>query len=470
MGLALTEEYLQELSFVQDIIGFRHIRGHGLFSDDMAIYRKRKDRKTGEVIAEYNFTYLDRVTDAYLARGIEPFLELGFMPGDMASGDNTVFYWKGNTTPPTEYKEWTDMVVATLAHLVKRYGERVYSWPIEVWNEPNLPGFWKDADMEEYFRLFKETFLAVKALDPRFRIGGPAICGVRDAEWMKAFFDFCRREKITPDFATRHHYTTEFPDPVGHYGYQKLSDPERGFENLKSSRDIIDSYPEFAGMEMHLTEFNTSYIPNNPLHDTNENAAYLAYQLARLGETSYSYSYWTFGDVFEEMGVPFSLFHGGFGLVAHGCIPKPTFWTFAFYKRLKDVTEACVYKDRNAVIVRKKGGYRGIFWNMTDEPTELQVKLPAGAGEYTVLRETVDETTCNPRKAWHDMGEPKYPSKEQSDIIRRFAYPFAESEIVKRSRGCVSVSVPLRAQGVVYVDITEREFEGDRGFDYNRRS
>ena len=48
MGLALTEEYLKELSFVQDIIGFKHIRGHGLFTDDMAIYQKRRDWKTGK--------------------------------------------------------------------------------------------------------------------------------------------------------------------------------------------------------------------------------------------------------------------------------------------------------------------------------------------------------------------------------------------------------------------------------------
>ena len=470
MGLALTEEYLKELSFVQNIIGFKHIRGHGLFTDDMAIYQKRKDWRTGKETVEYNFTYLDRVMDAYLARGIEPFLELGFMPKAMASGDNTIFYWRGNTTPPTNYADWTTLVTMTLSHLVKRYGERVYSWPIEVWNEPNLPGFWKDANMEEYFRLFKETFLAIKALDKRFRIGGPAICGVRDAEWMKAFFDFCKKEKIKPDFATRHHYTTEMPEYSGHYTYQKLSDPEAGFANLQSSRDIIDSYKEFKGMEMHLTEFNTSYTPTNPLHDTNENAAYLAYQLERLGETSYSYSYWTFGDVFEEAGVPFSLFHGGFGLVAHGCIPKPTFWTFAFYKRLQDAAESCVYKGKNAVIVKKPGGgYRGVFWNMTDEDIEISVKLAAEAKEYTVLREIVDPVTCNPRKAWHDLGEPKNPTDEQVELIRRFAYPFAESEIAKRSRGVIALNVPVRGQGVVYVDITEREFEGDRGFDFDRR-
>ena len=469
MGLALTEEYLKELSFVQDIIGFRHIRGHGLFADDMAIYQRRVDWFTKEETIEYNFTYLDRVMDAYLARNIVPFLELGFMPKALASGDQTIFYWQGNTTPPKEYDEWTKLVTVTLSHLVKRYGEQVYSWPIEVWNEPNLPGFWKDASMPEYFKLFKETFLAIKALDPRFRIGGPAICGVRDEEWMKAFFDFCKKEKIKPDFATRHHYTTEMPAPSGHYGYQKLSDPQLGFDNLQSSRDIIDSYKEFKGMEMHLTEFNTSYIPNNPLHDTNENAAYLAYQLERLGETSYSYSYWTFGDVFEERGVPFSLFHGGFGLVAHGCIPKPTFWTFAYYKRLQEAATDCVYKGKNAVVVRTANGYRAVLWNMSDDETEIDVKLAADAKEYTVIRETVDEVTCNPVKVWHDLGEPKNPSDAQVEIIRKAAFPFTESDIAVRSRGKISFTVPVRAHGVIYLDITEREFEGDRGYTYGRR-
>lgn len=468
MGLALTEEYLKELSFVQNIIGFKHIRGHGLFTDDVAIYQKRRDWFTKEVTIEYNFTYLDRIVDAFLERKIVPFLELGFMPKAMASGEQTIFYWKGNTTPPKDYSDWTELVTVTLSHLVKRYGEQVYDWPIEVWNEPNLPGFWKDASMEEYFRLFKETFLAIKKLDSRFRIGGPAICGVRDAEWMQAFFDFCKKEGLQPDFATRHHYTTENPKPQGHYGYQELSNPEDGFKNLQSSRDIIDSYEEFKGMEMHLTEFNTSYIPNNPLHDTNLNAAYLAYQLARLGETSYSYSYWTFGDVFEEQGVPFSLFHGGFGLVAHGCIPKPTFWTFAFYKWMKDHTVYCVYKGKNAVVVKNdKGGYDAILWNMgKEESVSIELKLPAECSEYTLLTQTVDEVTCNPLKAWHDLGEPKNPSKEETEIIRRFAYPLNQSDILKKNRGKITFQTEVRPHGVIYATINPRTFEGDRGYDY----
>ena len=290
MGLALQKEYQEQLKLVQDTIGFKHIRGHGLFCDDMAIYQESV--MDGERVVEYNFTYLDMVMDSYRSLGLKPFIELGFMPYKLASGTQTIFYWKGNTTPPKSYEDWKALVQATLRHLMDRYGaEEVVTWPVEVWNEPNLGGFWEKADMQEYFRLFKESFEAVKAVDVRFRVGGPAVCGGSDRIWIKAFMEFCHENKIPVDFVTRHHYATKFPDNVGHYGYAELLDPENpedGFADLHSTREIIDSFPEYKGLEIHITEFNTSYIPNCPLHDTNQNAAYIAHQLSRLGDDNES--------------------------------------------------------------------------------------------------------------------------------------------------------------------------------------
>ena len=89
MGLALQKEYQEQLALVQEEIGFSHIRGHGLFSDDMAIYQEYTD-ENGKKYAEYNFTYLDLVMDSYRKLHIRPFLELGFMPEKMASGEQTV--------------------------------------------------------------------------------------------------------------------------------------------------------------------------------------------------------------------------------------------------------------------------------------------------------------------------------------------------------------------------------------------
>src|SRR5574344_79376 len=84
MGLALQKQYFEQLKFVQEKIGFEHIRGHGLFHDDMAIFHEYEN-SDGEKLVEYNWTYLDMVMDSYLELNIRPFIELGFMPNQLAS-------------------------------------------------------------------------------------------------------------------------------------------------------------------------------------------------------------------------------------------------------------------------------------------------------------------------------------------------------------------------------------------------
>ncbi len=475
MGLALQKEYHAQLKLVQDTIGFQHIRGHGLFCDDMAIYQETM--VDGERVVEYNFTYLDMVMDSYRQLGLTPFLELGFMPKKLARGTQTIFYWEGNTTPPKSYVDWRALIQALLRHLCDRYGvDEVVTWPVEVWNEPNLPGFWEHADMEEYFKLFQESFEAVKEVDSRFRVGGPAVCGGSDKVWIKAFMEFCHTNKIAVDFVTRHHYATEFPDYVGHYGYAELLDPENkedGFADLHSTREIIDSYPEYKGLDIHITEFNTSYIPNCPLHDTNQNAAYIAHQLSRLGDDNESYSYWTFGDIFEEGGVPFTPFHGGFGLVANGCIPKPTFWTFAFYKKLKEKQGKCVHKDDNCVIMRMDDGeYRGIIWNMTrcrnGNGKEFTYEIDAAAAEYCLLIKRVDEESTNPLKVWHDMGEPSSLTGEQIKTLQNAAQPYVVSGRKKPVKGKLELVFTLEENAVVYFELKKVTPTPDRGYSYDR--
>lgn len=472
-GLALQKEYYDQLKFVQDNIGFKYIRGHGLFTDDMAIYQEY-DNEAGETVAEYNFTYLDRIMDMYISLNIRPFLELGFMPKKLASGDQTVFYWKGNTTPPRSYEGWCDLVTATLKHLLDRYGEEVLSWPIEVWNEPNLPGFWKDADMEEYFRLFEETFRAIKELDGRFRVGGPAICGVNDEEWIDKFMAFCSERKLAIDFVTRHHYTTEMPEKDGHYVYQALTAPEYGINNLHTTRTIVDGYEEYAGSEIHITEYNTSYCPNNPVHDTNINAAYIAHQLSWLGDDNASYSYWTFGDVFEEVGVPFTPFHGGFGLVANGVIPKPTFWTFEFFKQLQGT---CIHRSGESVIVKTDDGkIRGVVWNHNIKRTgndidfSCDIKLEGSTCSrgYSIVYKTVDEQVCNPLKVWHDLGEPSSLSAGELSTIKAAAWPLVTSDFIQVDDDLLHIEINVNEFGVVYFECAPVSSSSDRGYSYSR--
>lgn len=81
-------------------------------------------------------------------------------------------------------------------------------------------------------------------------------------------------------------------------------------DELKETREIMGDYPQIANLPLHITEFNSSYVPVCPVHDTDFHAAYIARILSEAGEYADSYSYWTFSDVFEEQDVPKAVFHG----------------------------------------------------------------------------------------------------------------------------------------------------------------
>lgn len=475
MGLALRKEYHDQLKFVQDDIKFSHIRGHGLFCDDMGIYQAYNNKFTGESGIEYNFTYLDQVFDDYKSLGLKPFVELGFMPYALASGTQTIFYWKGNTTPPSDYDKWADLIKATVNHWIERYGrEEVITWPFEVWNEPNLGGFWLNADEKEYYKLYEVSAKAVKDCDPRIRVGGPAICGVDDERWLREFLKHCSENKLPLDFVTRHAYATEMPEHIGHYAYQKLRTPEVFLNELKVSREIIDSFPEYKGMEMHITEFNTSYTPLNPIHDTNLNAAYVARLLSEMGDTCASYSYWTFGDVFEESGIAFTPFSGCFGLVTNGTVPKPTYWTFSFFNKL---SSDAVARDNNYILTRDKdGNLEGIAWNPVEEsaanPDEdtilLDLNISLDNGDYAIITKLVDEEVCNPLKTWINIGSPAYPTKDQLDILKASAMPRLETSRCVVDNGAMNFKTSLSRNALLYFKIQRIKPQVDRGFKAER--
>ncbi len=467
LDLALHGEYQRQLKAVQDACHFQYIRGHGLFSDQMGIYQERP-RMDGTVKKEYCFTYLDRVMDCYLENGLRPFLELGFMPQKLASGGQTLFYWQAHTVPPKEMDAWCALVRETLLHLARRYGKaEVETWPCEIWNEPNLAGFWEHADKQKYLALYQATARTVKEALPGMRVGGPAICGGEGSQqWIDDFLAFCRENGVPVDFVTRHAYMAQTPEYRGRYVYHRMGEVDGLIREMRESREIIDRYPEYRGIPMYITEFNTSYNPRCILHDTNENAAYCAGLLSKLGDVSDGYSYWTFGDVFEESGIAPTPFHGGFGLMADGLIPKPSLWAFSFFAGLQG---EAVYRDDAAVIVKREdGGYEAVLWNLCGEKretleTELSVPL---AGQTAALIERVDEESCNPLKAWHLMGQPTDLNAEQLAFLRAAGQPAREAAAPEQKGGAAVLSLRLPPNAVWRVRILPVRAECDDGYDY----
>ena len=455
MSLALRQDYLDSLSLVQSEIGFGHIRGHGLLSDDMGIYTEYQWDGRGHV--QYAFGYLDMVVDAYLARGIRPFLELGFMPSALASGTQTVFWWRGNVTPPKDDGRWVDLIRTLLTHLVERYGvDEVRSWPIEMWNEPNLAAFWQGADQAGYFHLYELSARAVKEVDAQLQIGGPAICGGGES-WVTDFLQYCQRQHVPVDFVSRHAYSAREATLIPFGSYQELADPTSLLADFASARTDCQANGR-SDLPVHITEFNTSYRPDNPVHDTCYNAAYLGRILSEGGAYADSFSYWTFCDMFEEAGVPKALFHGGFGLLTHHQIKKPTFHLFAFFARLGD---EILYRDERCHVRRQSDGGIGVVaWNPAAADTgtsrlPIDLGLPVEhAGVVFWQRSSVDEQHGNPRAAWVAMGRPREPSPSQLALLRELAEPRRSFGTLPVEHGMVHLRLELSRNEITLIELS----------------
>ncbi|WP_163398477.1 GH39 family glycosyl hydrolase [Flavobacterium fluviatile] len=355
----LRADWQQQLAMVKKECDFKYIRFHGLLSDDMAVYRE--DSKGNP---EYNYQYVDVLFDFIVSLKMKPFVELGFMPNALASGKETIFWWKGNVTPPKDYKKWEDLIRNLTAHFKERYGdEEVKTWYFEVWNEPNLtPGFWTGTQ-EEYFKLYDYAARGVKAVNKDFKVGGPATAG---AGWVPETIEFTAKNNVPLDFISTHTYGVNqgYLDEFGTSG-TVLSPDESSISGdvIKSHKQISNSVK--PNLELHYTEWSSSYTPSDPIHDSYHSAAYILQKLKEVGNAANSMSYWVFTDIFEEAGPRFTPFHGGFGLLNTQGIKKPAYLSYYFLNKLGQ-TELQNADKASLVTKNSKGGVQLLFWDFTN--------------------------------------------------------------------------------------------------------
>lgn len=363
---ALRADLQKDLKMLQREIGFKYVRFHGIFHDDMAIYGEDEDGRP-----RYYFQYFDKLFDFLLSIGLTPIVELSFMPSELATKKATVFWWKANGCPPTSYKKWGDLVRATVEHAVGRYGlDEVLAWRFEVWNEPNLKSFFSGTK-EEYFRLYEESARAVKSVDPRLKVGGPSISGAdfrEDFVFLRAFLDFVESSSLPLDFITAHPYPTYWPldsEGVKRMGYMEKNALQRQVGEL---RKVVDA-SRFRGVEIHLTEWNSSPSPRDLVHDTAFMAPFIIYNLVSTVSCYDSIGFWTASDIFEENGPGKSQFHGGFGLTNTLGIRKPSYHAYRFLSRMKG---RIVYRSDKALVVEDGKVMHALFWNYCHYEEEFQ--------------------------------------------------------------------------------------------------
>ena len=365
-GILLRPANLAQLKLAHDEIGFKYIRFHGIFNDDMEAYREVDGKPV------YNFDKIDAVYDAILKIGMKPLVEIGFMPGILASDKRTIFYWKAFGSPPSDWNKWSDFIAAFTRHLRSRFGAaEIRSWRFEVWNEPNLDGFWTGGDQANYFKLYDVTVRAIKSVDAALQVGGPSTAG---AAWVPELLTYAKAAGLPVDFVTTHAYGVNagFFDEKGE-GDNKLSPDEGSIVNdVVRVRHQIDA-SDTSSLPLYFTEWSTSYNPRDPVHDDYLSAPFILDKIKRTEGIAQSMSYWTYTDLFEEAGPPPTSFHGGFGLINREGIRKASFFAYKYLNQLGP--QALQGGDKRSILSRNGDVFCGLFWDYTT-PNQTESNRP----------------------------------------------------------------------------------------------
>ncbi len=339
----------------------------------------------------YDFSKLDRVVLPLVEQGMTPLMGVAFTPEVLGGADRATGY---SNAIPNDNALWGQVVGAMVQHY-QELGHTGWYW--EVWNEPDLGGFWAGSQAE-YNAMYQATADGVKAADPTAKIGGPAST---QGGWafFGGFTDFLQGHPEVPlDFATFHSYG---------------ADPTFGLVDEAKAR--LDAAGR-ADVPIFVTEWNITPQMTGGAgapSDTNQGASYAVRRVAdALRRPALSKIFW-FAP--KEGLQPSSLLNGDLGLITVDGHQKAAYNAFQLINRLQPTllttTLAGPGTDDGTVgaVVTKdpaSGKVVLLAWNDQASGAELDLRLtnlPYARGQRVRLtRYLVDATHGNYYKDYAD--------------------------------------------------------------------
>jgi xylan 1,4-beta-xylosidase len=436
------DELAAAFRIVRRELGVEAVRAHAIFDDSLGVYREVDGRPV------HDFERVDAAYDRLLATGLRPFVELSFMPHDLASDpQRTTFHYRGIISPPRDPERWSDLVSDFVRHLAGRYGlDAVRGWPFEVWNEPNLRLFWT-ATEAEYLDLYDTTARAVRSVDPRLAVGGPSTAAVG---WVDDLLAHVADAGAPLDFVSTHTY-----------GAPPLD-----------LRPVTERFGR-PGLPIHWTEWGVSPTHAAEVNDSVWGAPLVCRGMRSAAGRVASLSYWVASDHFVELGEPDRLLHGGFGLLTIGNLRKPRYWALRMLEQLGDEELACEIKGDGAGSLVEAWASRHadgrvtiVIWNGTldqsktggDRRLDREIRLDVSglANRRRVATHfRVDATHSNVSAAWADLGGGDWPEAAGWDALRQADHLEQlgpeRSEVVRDGRMTFEFDLPMPSISLVEI-------------------
>ena len=482
-----------------------HIRTHNLLTsgDGTAALKWGSTNAYSEDAAGrpiYDWKILDRIFDTFHETGIQPLVEIGFMPQALSTKPRPYQHtfpkgsiWTGWTSPPKDYERWAELVYQWVRHSVDRYGAReVASWYWEVWNEPDI-GYWGGTP-EEYFKLYDYAADAVKRALPEARIGGPHSTGPAAPKAAAFLNDFLEHAVRGKNFATG-----KKGSPLDYIGFHAKGDPrmldghvQMGMRNqarsISRGFEIIASFPELRDKPIIIGESDpegcaacpASTYPQNAYRNGPLYATYTAAMYRHTLELADRHHVRLAGTVtwaFEFENQPW---FAGFRTLATNGVDKAVMNVFRMFgllggERVEASSDAAVslddvlaagvrsQPDINVLATRRTSSAAVLVWNYHDDDVDvppssvtLRVRgLPEEVKAVLIRHYRIDNGHSNAFGTWKKMGAPQTPTAEQySDLEAAGQLALIETPGWFRSdAGTVTVRFQLPRQAVSLLEL-----------------
>jgi len=462
----LRADLLEHLTYAQKVMGYSYCRFHAIFDDEMDMVRRNE--KTGQLIFQWH--QIDKVYDALLKINIRPFVELNPMPKVMASGTQTMFHYNMNVTPPKSYIEWELLVSAFTKHVVERYGlDEVRKWYFEVWNEPNLSGFWSGTQ-NEYWKLYATSAKAVKDVDAQLKIGGPASS---KGNWIKEMITYTTKNKVPLDFISTHLYPqdeqVQYPDRNG--SPYKVGDFFSA--TVKEVQELV-LHSERPDLEIHWTEWNTQTAASKEKITWGDNiyvdnlfaASFIVRNCIALDTACKTFAYWVASDIFDEGSIRQSPFSFTYGLISIHEIPKASFNAFRFLRKMTGNIMAIKTSNplpagKGLLVTKDQQVIKILLWNQNfaEEKNHSNwagnINLPITKDTLlSMVKATIGIGNGSAWESWQLMGRPLNPTITQLELLKQQSEPAYSFAPIKVSNEIPDISFNLKLGEVQLQEIT----------------
>lgn len=477
-ALCLREKVQEQIRMTQKEIGYEYIRFHGIFSDDMIVYR---EDSFGSPI--YNWNYIDEVFDFFYDINLKPFVEIGFMPEALSSKKQySPFQWGSNVSYPKSIKKWSALVSAFITHCTARYGEEeVEKWYFEVWSAPDIQNIFWFESRNRFFEFYKETYLAIKNVNANLKVGSPGVLPNNDFEWFEDFLKYCSANSINIDFGACHIYA--YTDPQNENLPKQFFKNENNILSLSSENFLKDTIislknkvqaNHLSNLKLFVTEWNLSPYTEDHNRDTCFLSTYIIYSILNNIDQVDAIAFWTLSDILEEGMTENKLFHGGLGLFTCNGIKKPSYNAFSLLNKLGDTL---IEIGEDYIITSKGKSFQILLYNFVyfDElfrtgdrsllsyherynvfksaaDKNVNMILTLEGGKYKVKRSMLNRESGSSFDAWLKMGAPEDISKDIYTYLKSKEVPDISISIEKVSKQLIlNDSVP--PHGILLIEI-----------------